>query len=198
MTAQQLNPSVDGYIRKNKEWRAEFEALRAILLDFPLKEEIKWMHPCYTLDGGNIVLMQEFKEYCALMFPKGALLKDPDGVLVAMTENTQAARQIRFTSAEQISEIETIIRATVQEAIEVEEAGLQVVFKDTSEFEFPDEFQSRLEENPELQAAFEALTPGRQRGYLLHFSGAKQSKTRTSRVEKCIPRILEGKGLNDR
>ncbi|MCA9912318.1 MAG: YdeI/OmpD-associated family protein [Anaerolineae bacterium] len=198
MADDKLNPSVDGYIRKNKQWQAEFKKLRAILLDFPLKEEIKWMHPCYTVDGGNIVLMQEFKEYCALLFPKGALLKDADGVLVAMTENTQAARQIRFTDVQQVVDLEPTIRAYVQEAINVEEAGLEVEFKDTADYEFPDEFQSRLEEDADLQVAFEALTPGRQRGYLLYFSGAKQSKTRASRVEKCIPKILEGKGLNDR
>ena len=157
MADDKLNPSVDGYIRKNKQWQAEFKKLRAILLDFPLKEEIKWMHPCYTADGGNIVLMQEFKEYCALLFPKGALLKDVDGVLVAMTENTQAARQIRFTDVQQVVDLEPTIRAYVQEAINVEEAGLEVEFKDTADYEFPDEFQSRLEEDADLQVAFEAL-----------------------------------------
>lgn len=198
MSERKLNPSVDGYICKNKEWKAEFEKLRAIILEFPLKEEIKWMHPCYTLDNGNIVLMQEFKEYCAIMFPKGALLDDPENILVAMTENTQSSRQIRFTSVEQVNELESAIKGYIQNAIEVEEQGLQVEFKKTEEYDFPEELQAKLEDMPEFAEAWDALTPGRKRGYLLHFSTAKQSKTRASRVEKAIPKIMEGKGYNER
>lgn len=191
------NPSVDGYIRKNKQWHDELTQLREIALDCGLTEEVKWMHPCYTFEGGNIVLIQEFKAYCAFMFPKGALLKDPGDILVAMTANTQAARQIRFTHVDEIVEMEPMLKAYIQEAVEVEKAGLEVTFKETSEFPMPDEFQQKLDENPALKAAFEALTPGRQRGYLLYFSSAKQSKTRAARVEKYTPHILDGKGMND-
>ncbi|MCB0113072.1 MAG: YdeI/OmpD-associated family protein [Caldilineaceae bacterium] len=188
---------VDGYIRKNKRWQDELTRLRTICLDSGLTEEVKWMHPCYTLDDSNIVLIHEFKEYCALLFFKGALLKDPVGILVQQTENVQAARQIRFTNADEIDEMAHIVKAYIEEAIEVEKAGLKVELKETKEFPMPDEFQSKLDEMPELKAAFEALTPGRQRAYLLHFSQAKQSKTRAARVEKYTPHILAGKGIND-
>jgi uncharacterized protein YdeI (YjbR/CyaY-like superfamily) len=191
-------PQVDGYIRKNKQWQAELERLREIILDCGLTEEVKWKHPCYTLDGNNIVLIHEFKEYCALLFFKGSLLKDPIGVLVQQTENVQAARQIRFTSTDEIVEMEHIVKAYINEAIVVEKAGLKVELKETAAFPMPEEFQCKLDENPALKTAFEALTPGRQRAYLLHFSQPKQSKTRTSRVEKWMQQILDGKGMNDR
>ncbi|HRV91052.1 MAG TPA: YdeI family protein [Anaerolineae bacterium] len=192
-----MNPKVDGYIRKNKRWLAELEKLRTIVLDCGLTEDVKWKSPCYMFEDSNIVLIHVFKEYCALLFFKGALLKDPIGILIQQTKNTQAARQIRFTHVDEIDEMEPILKAYIQEAIEVEIAGLEVNFKETSDFDMPEEFQKKLDENPALKTAFEALTPGRQRGYLLYFSSAKQSKTRTSRVEKCIPQILDGKGLND-
>lgn len=195
MTETDKNPKVDAYLEREKTWRKEFEALRSILRDFGLSEDFKWGHPCYALDKTNIVLMHGFKEYCALLFFKGALMKDPSSILVQQTENVQAARQIRFTSADEIRRMANMLKSYVQEAIEVEKAGLKVEFK--KEFEIPEEFQSRLDDNPGLKTAFEALTPGRQRGYILHFSGAKQSKTREARVEKCIPQILEGKGIDD-
>lgn len=193
-----MNPKVDWFFEKDTQWKDAFNKLRAIILDTGLTEELKWGHPCYTLKNNNVVLMHGFKEYCALLFHKGALLKDTEGILVQQTENVQAARQIRFTSVKEIAEMESTIKAYVYEAIEVEKAGLEVKLKKTSEFNMPEEFQKALDEDPELKAAFEALTPGRQRGYLLHFSGAKQSKTRESRIEKCKPLIFEGKGLNDR
>ena len=192
-----MNPKVDGYIRKNKRWQAELEKLRTIVLDCRLTEDVKWKSPCYMFEDSNIVLIHVFKEYCALLFFKGALLKDPIGILIQQTKNTQAARQIRFTHVDEIDEMEPILKAYIQEAIEVEIAGLEVNFKETSDFDMPEEFQKKLDENPALKTAFEALTPGRQRGYLLYFSAAKQSKTRASRVEKCIPQIFDGKGLND-
>lgn len=192
------NPKVDGFLRNAKQWQNEFEQLRLIALDCPLTEEFKWGNPCYTVNGKNVVLIHGFKDYCALLFFKGALLKDAEGILIQQSENTQATRQIRFTSAQEILEMAPIVKAYIQEAIEVENAGLKVDFKETEEFPMPEEFQEILDENPVLEAAFEALTPGRQRAYLLHFSAPKQSKTRTSRVEKCIPQILDGKGLNDR
>jgi uncharacterized protein YdeI (YjbR/CyaY-like superfamily) len=193
-----MNPKVDEFLSKARKWQDEFEELRTISLDCGLTEELKWGKPCYTFQKSNVVIIQGFKEYCALMFFKGALLKDEMGILVAMTENTQAARQIRFTKVQEIVEMEPILKAYINEAIEVEKAGLQVDFKETSEFEIPEEFQIKLDENPALKTAFEALTPGRQRAYLLYFSGAKQSKTRASRVEKHVPKILAGKGLQDR
>jgi len=192
-----MNPKVDEFLSTAEQWQEEYEQLRRIVLDCDLTEEFKWMHPCYTFHGSNIVLIHGFKEYCALLFHKGALLNDPEGVLVRQTENVQAARQIRFTNVQEIVEMEAILKAYIHEAIEVEKAGLEVDFKKTKEYDVPEEFQKKLDENPDLKAAFEALTPGRQRGYLLHFSGAKQSKTRASRVEKCLPKILDGKGLND-
>lgn len=168
-----------------------------IVLDCGLTEEFKWMHPCYTFEKKNIVLIHGFKEYCALLFHKGALLQDPHGILIQQTEKVQAARQIRFTNVQEIVEMETILKAYIYEAIEVEKAGLEVNFKKTTEFIIPEEFQNKLDEIPALKTAFEALTPGRQRAYILYFSEPKQSKTRESRVEKCMQRILNGKGLND-
>ncbi|TYS75697.1 hypothetical protein FZC85_09885 [Rossellomorea aquimaris] len=192
------NRKVDGFIKKTKTWKEEFERLRSILLGFEeLDEEIKWMHPCYTLEGKNIVLMHGFKDYCALLFHKGALLKDPDGILIQQTENVQAARQIRFTNVQEIIEMKPILKAYIQEAIEVEKAGLQVELKKTEEYTIPEELQTKFDEVPALKTAFEELTPGRQRAYILYFSKAKQSKTRASRIEKYMEHILEGKGLND-
>ena len=192
-----MNPKVDFFFRKAERWQEEFEKLRTIVLDCGLTEELKWGVPCYTFENSNIVLIHGFKEYCALLFHKGALLKDPIGILIQQTENVQAARQIRFTNVEEIDEMEHILKAYIQEAIEVEKAGLEVDFKKTAEFNMPEEFQVKLDENPALKTAFEALTPGRQRGYLLYFSAPKQSKTRETRVEKYMQQILNGKGLND-
>src|SRR5579872_446357 len=192
-----MNPKVDGFLRKAKKWRKEFEKLRTIVLDCDLNEELKWGNPCYSLEGKNIVLIHGFKEYCALLFFKGALLKDPKKILITQTENVQASRQIRFTDFREIAAMESTLKAYIREAIEVEKAGLKVNFKKTTEFAVPEEFQMKLDEIPALKTAFAALTPGRQRGYLLHFSAPKQSKTRTSRVEKCTKQILKGKGLLD-
>jgi len=191
------NPNVDEFLRKAKKWREEFEKLRMVCLDSGLTEELKWGKPCYRYQESNIVLIHGFKDYCALLFMKGALLNDPKGVLVQQTENVQAARQIRFTNVREIIEMGNILKAYIKEAIEVEKAGLEVDYKKTSEFVIPEEFQNKLDAFPALKTAFEALTPGRQRGYILYFSAAKQSKTRESRVEKCVPQILDGKGLND-
>lgn len=191
------NPKVDTFISKADKWQDAFEQLRKIAQETELTEEFKWGKPCYTLAGKNVFLMHGFKNYCALLFMKGALLDDPADLLIAQTKNTQSARQLRFTHADEIEEMAHIIKAYMQQAIEVEEAGLEVEYKDTSEFDMPEEFQSKLDENPALKTAFESLTPGRQRGYLLYFSGAKQSKTRTSRVEKYTQHILDGKGLDD-
>src|ERR1700745_992275 len=192
-----MNPKVDGFLRKATKWRQEFEKLRMVCLDCRLTEELKWGKPCYSYQESNIVLIHGFKEYCALLFIKGALLKDPKGILIQQTENVQAARQIRFTNVREIVEMEPILKAFIKEAIEVETAGLEVDYKKTSEFVIPEEFQNRLDKSPTLKAAFDALTPGRQRGYILYFSAAKQSKTRESRVQKCVQQILNGKGLND-
>ncbi|GGI44803.1 hypothetical protein GCM10008018_08920 [Paenibacillus marchantiophytorum] len=197
MTTSHLNPKVDGFLNKAKTWKEEYEKLRNIVLDCELTEEFKWMHPCYTFQDKNIVLIHGFKQYCALLFHKGALLKDAHGILIQQTENVQAARQIRFTDVREIAAMETTLKDYIYEAIEVEKAGLEVNFKKSTEFTMPDEFQNKLDEIPALKTAFEALTPGRQRAYLLHFSAPKQSKTRESRVEKCISQILDGKGLND-
>ena len=186
---ERMNPKVDFFFNNAKQWQEEFEQLRTIVLDCGLTEELKWGVPCYTYQNSNIVLIHGFKEYCALLFHKGALLKDPVGILIQQTENVQAARQIRFTNIEEIVEMEHILKAYIQEAIEVEKAGLEVEYKETSEFNMPEEFQERLDASPDLKTAFEVLTPGRQRGYLLYFSGAKQSKTRAARVEKYIPQI---------
>ena len=191
-----MNPRVDGFFRNAKKWREEFGKLRLIILDCQLTEELKWGCPCYTSQKRNIVLIHGFKEYCAILFFKGALLKDADGILIQQTENVQAGRQIRFTSVREIVEMEPILKTYIKEAIEVEKAGLKVVLKKTTEFKIPEEFQSKLDELPALKTAFAALTPGRQRAYLLYFSTAKQSKTRESRVEKRMPQILNGKGLD--
>jgi len=192
-----MNSEVDRLVAKVKSWRAEFEALRKVALGCGLAEQVKWGQPCYTLEGRNIVLIHGFKEYCALLFFKGALMKDPDSILIQQTENVQAGRQIRFTDLQEIIEQEAVLKAYIREAITVEQAGLKVPLKKTEEFAIPEEFQDELDENPALKAAFEALTPGRQRAYLLHFSAPKQSKTRTARIEKCVQLILAGRGLND-
>jgi uncharacterized protein YdeI (YjbR/CyaY-like superfamily) len=192
-----MNPKVDGFLKKAKKWREEFEKLRMVCLDCELTEELKWGKPSYTYQNSNIVLIHGFKDYCALLFFKGALLKDPERILVQQTENVQAARQIRFTNLREIVEMAPILKAYIKEAIEVEKAGLEVGYKKTSEFAIPEEFQKRLDNSPGLKKAFDALTPGRQRGYILYFSAAKQSTTREARVEKCVQQILNGKGLND-
>jgi uncharacterized protein YdeI (YjbR/CyaY-like superfamily) len=191
-----MNPKVDDYLKKAKNWRAEFEKLRMIILRCGLVEELKWGQPCYTLQGSNLLILQGFKDYCALMFCKGALLKDAHGVLVQQTPNVQAARQIRFTTVQEIVKMEPIVKAYIQEAMAAETAGLKVDFKKNPE-PVPEELQRKLDEIPALKTAFAALTPGRQRGYVLYFSAAKQAKTREARVEKCLPQILEGKGLDD-
>ena len=190
-----MNPKVDGFLRKAKKWRDEFEKLRMICVDCGLTEELKWGKPCYTYQTSNIVLIHGFKDYCALLFFKGALLKDPKGFLIQQTENVQAARQIRFPNLREIVQMERTLKAYIKEA--KEKAGLEVSYKKTSEFAVPEEFRNRLDESAALKKAFGALTPGRQRGYLLYFSAAKQSKTREARVEKCVQQILNGKGLND-
>ena len=192
-----MNSKVDGFLRKAKRWREEFEKLRMVCLDCGLTEGLKWGKPCYTFQNSNIVLIHGFKDYCALLFFKGALLKDAKGILVQQTENVQAARQVRFTNVREIVKMEPVLKAYIKEAIEVERAGLNVTYKKTSEFKVPEEFQNKLDEIPALKAAFDALTPGRQRGYLFYFSQAKQSKTRESRVEKCMQQILSRKGLDD-
>lgn len=192
-----MNPKVDFYFGKEKRWQKEIEQLRTIILDCHLAEELKWGCPCYTFNKTNIVLIHVFKEYCALLFFKGALLKDPKGILIQQTENVQAARQIRFTDVKEITKLKATIKAYVFEAIEIEEAGLKVPLKKTKEFNMPEEFQNKLNESPDLKTAFYALTPGRQRGYLLYFSSAKQSKTREARIEKHMEQILNGKGLDD-
>ena len=192
-----MNPKVDAFLRRATKWREAMEELRTIALECQLTEGLKWGKPCYTFQGSNVVIIQGFKEYCALMFFKGALLKDAKRILIQQTENVQAARQIRFTNAREITEIEPILKAYIHEAVEVEKAGLKVKLKKTSEFRIPEEFQEKLDEIPALKTAFDALTPGRQRGYLFYFSQPKQAKTRESRIEKCIQQILDGKGLDD-
>ena len=192
-----MNPRVDFFFSKAKKWQEEFEKLRMIILDCGLTEELKWGVPCYTFQKSNIVLIHGFKEYCAILFIKGALLHDVHGLLIQQTENVQAARQIRFTTVREIVEMEPILKAYINEAIEVEKAGLKVNYKKATELIIPEEFINKLEEVPGLQDAFEALTPGRQRAYILYFSAPKQSKTRESRIEKCMQQILNGKGLND-
>jgi uncharacterized protein YdeI (YjbR/CyaY-like superfamily) len=197
MNATKRNPKVDGFLSRAKKWQAEMKKLRMIILNCPLTEELKWGVPCYTFQNTNVVLIHAFKEYCAVLFAKGALLKDPKGILIQQTENVQAARQVRFTNFRKIVEMESILKAYIHEAIEVEKAGLKVNYKKTSEFKISDEFKNALNNNLALKTAFDALTPGRQRGYLLYFSSAKQSKTRESRIEKYVPKILKGKGLDD-
>lgn len=198
MTNSQVNPKVEEFFSKSKKWKEEYVKLREIVLDCRLTEEYKWMHPCYTYETKNIVLIHGFKEYCALLFHKGALLQDTNRILIQQTENVQAARQIRFTNVQDIVELETIIKSYIEEAIEVEKAGLEVNFKKNTEIKIPEELQNKFNEIPELKTAFEALTPGRQRAYTLYFSSPKQSKTRESRIEKYQQHILDGKGLNDK
>ncbi len=193
----ETNPKVDVFISKAKKWQVEFENLRRIILDCRLSEELKWGVPCYTFEGSNIVLMHGFKYYCALLFFKGALLNNSEGILISQTENTQASRQIQFADVREIVEMETILKTYIYEAIEVEKSGLKVNYKGTTEFIIPEEFQNKIDEIPDLKTAFYTLTPGRQRAYLLYFSAPKLAKTRESRVEKCMPLILTGKGLND-
>ena len=192
-----MNPKVEVFLSKTKKWRNEFERLRSIILDCGLTEEYKWMHPCYTFQGSNIVLIHGFKEYCAILFFKGVLLHDEKGILIQQTKNVQAGRQIRFTNIKEIVKIEKILKAYIYEAIELEKAGLKVKMMKTSDFKIPEEFQLKLNEMPALKTAFESLTPGRQRAYIFYFSQAKQSKTRASRIDKYIRQILDGKGLND-
>ena len=192
-----MNPKVDFYFNKAKNWHEEFEKLRMIILDCGLTEELKWGVPCYTFQKTNIVLIHVFKEYCALLFFKGALLNDTNGILIQQTKNVQAARQIRFTNLQEIVKMEPILKTYIYEAIEVERAGLKVKLKKTSDFKIPREFQKKLDKNSALKKAFDALTPGRQRAYIFYFSQAKLSKTRESRVEKYMKQILNGKGLDD-
>jgi uncharacterized protein YdeI (YjbR/CyaY-like superfamily) len=192
-----MNPKADFFFDKDTQWKKEYGKLRTLILDCGLTEELKWGCPCYTFEGRNIVLIHGFKEYCALLFFKGALLNDPDDILIQQTENVQAARQIRFTNLKEIVKMGRTLKTYIYEAIEVERAGLQVKLKKTKEFAIPEEFQKRLDKSSTLRAAFEALTPGRQRGYLLYFSAAKQPKTRESRIEKYKQHILDGKGLED-
>jgi uncharacterized protein YdeI (YjbR/CyaY-like superfamily) len=197
MTKSIMNPKVDFYFTKAKKWREEIEQLRTIVLDCGLTEELKWGCPCYTLEERNIVLIHTFKDYCALLFFKGALMKDPKVILIQQTKNVQAARQIRFTGIVEIVKLKTTLKAYIKEAIEVEKSGLKVELKKTTEFTMPIEFKNKLKENAVLKKAFFALTPGRQRAYLLHFSSAKQSPTREARIEKSTPQIMKGKGLNE-
>jgi uncharacterized protein YdeI (YjbR/CyaY-like superfamily) len=191
------NPKVDWYFEKAEKWRPEIEKLRAIALGSGLTEDLKWGCPCYSQGEGNIVLIHTFKDYCAYLFFKGALMKDPKGLLVQQTKNVQSARQVRFTAVREIEKLESVLKAYIQEAVKVEKAGMKVAFKTASEFPVPAEFRSRLERDSVLKAAFEGLTPGRRKAYLLHFAGAKQSKTREARVEKAIPLILDGMGIDD-
>lgn len=189
---------VDQYINKIKNWKEESILLREICVECGLDEDFKWMHPCYTFRGKNIVLIHGFKDYCALLFHKGALLKDTENMLVQQTENVQSARQMRFTDKTQINDLKPIIKAYIFEAIEVEKAGLEVKMKKTSEYEIPAELEQAFEKNPEFKTAFYNLTPGRQRGYFLYFSQAKQAKTREARIEKLMPKIFDGKGYNEK
>lgn len=191
------NPKVDFYFIKAKKWQEEVIRLRSIVLECGLNEELKWGVPCYTLNNSNIVLIHDFKDYCALLFMKGALIKDTDGILIQQTENVQAARQIRFTKASEITKLKATIKKYIKQAIEIEKAGLKVELKKPNEFKIPEEFQIKLNESPELKTAFKALTPGRQRAYLLYFSAPKQSKTRESRIKNYLKAIMNGKGLND-
>jgi uncharacterized protein YdeI (YjbR/CyaY-like superfamily) len=192
-----MNPKVDAYIDRTKNWQKELEQLRMITLDCGLTEELKWGCPCYTFQKKNVVLIHVFKEYCALLFFKGALLKDPNKILIQQTENVQVARQIRFTNVREIVKLKPALKAYIFEAIEVEKAGLKAPLKKTAEFNMPEEFKNKLDKKPALKKAFDALSPGRQRAYLLYFSAPKQSKTRESRIEKYLPQIIKGNGLND-
>ncbi|MBC2246112.1 YdeI/OmpD-associated family protein [Listeria seeligeri] len=197
MAKTELNPKVDAFLNKPSKWQAEFTALRKIAIEFGLTEEFKWGKPCYALNGSNVFLIHGFKEYCALLFMKGALLGDPENILIQQTENVQAARQIRFTNLQQIIDMESVLKSYIQNAIDVEAAGLKVEMKRDKEFPIPEELQTRFDELPAFKEAFEALTPGRQRAYLLYFGSPKQSKTRVSRIEKCQEQIFDGLGLND-
>ena len=192
-----MNPKVDAYLAKAKKWQKEMGKLRKIILSSSLTEELKWGVPCYTFQNKNVVIIHAFKEYCALLFVKGALLKDTKNVLIIQTENVQSGRQIRFTTISEIIKMEAILKTYIIEAIEIEKAGLNVNFKQTAEYKIPEEFQNKLDNMPALKLAFNTLTPGRQRAYLLYFAAPKQSKTRELRVEKCMPQIFNGKGLND-
>lgn len=192
-----MNPKVDSYFRKAEKWQAELEKLRVIILDCGLTEELKWGVPCYTSGKGNVVLIHAFKDYCAMLFTKGALLTDPEGILVQQTENVQGGRQIRFSDLRDIVAMERTLKAYVHEAAEIEKTGLKVALKKVSDFDIPEEFGKKLDEMPSLRMAFDALTPGRQRAYLLYFGSAKQAKTRESRIGKYIPHILDGKGMDD-
>jgi uncharacterized protein YdeI (YjbR/CyaY-like superfamily) len=197
MAGDGMNSKIDAYLNEQEKWREEFEALRAIVLDCDLTEDMKWGCPCYTSDKRNIVLIHGFKEYCAFLFFKGALMKDPEGILIQQTENVQAARQIRFTDVRDIVALESVLKDYIRQAVELEKSGRKVNFKTAADFAIPEEFQRKLDEMPALKSAFDALTPGRRKAYLFHFSAAKQSKTREARVEKCLQPILEGKGLDD-
>lgn len=191
------NPKVDFHFVKGKKWHEEMATLRAIILQCGLTEELKWGQPCYTFEKSNVVLIHAFKDYCAILFIKGSLLKDLKKILIQQTENVQAGRQIRFSSVKEIVKMKAVLKTYITEALAIEKAGLKVPMKKTSAFKMPIEFKQRLEELPTLKTAFESLTPGRQRGYLLYFSGAKQSTTREGRIEKYIPQILDGMGLDD-
>jgi len=197
MTENMMNPRVDFFFRKGGRWQEAYEKLRKIALSCGLTEELKWGVPCYTFREKNVVLIHGFKEYCALLFHKGVLLKDAKHILIQQTENVQAARQVRFTGAQDVDRLATTLKAYIFEAVEVEKAGLKVPLKKTAEFTMPDEFKKRLKKSPGLKTAFNALTPGRQRAYLLYFSAPKLAKTREARVEKYLKRILAGKGLDD-
>jgi len=192
-----MNPKVDWFFDKATQWQKEFEKLRSIILDCGLNEELKWGQPCYTYENRNIVLIHGFKEYCALLFFKGALMGDANGILIQQTENVQSARQIRFTNVKEIAKLEKALKAYIYEAIEVEKAGLKVAYKKTADYKMPEEFQKKLNKSATLKKAFEALTPGRQKAYIFYFSQAKQAKTREARVEKYVKQILLGKGLED-
>jgi uncharacterized protein YdeI (YjbR/CyaY-like superfamily) len=197
MTESELNPKVSTYVSKPGKWQEAYSRLREIVLDCGLEEEFKWGCPCYSYGGHNIVLIHGFKEYCALLFFKGALMKDAKGILIQQTENVQAGRQIRFTSAAEIAKLEKTLKSYIKDAIAVEKSGQKIEYKETKEYSVPEELQIKFDELPALREAFYALTPGRQRGYLLHFASPKLSRTRESRVEKCMDQILEGRGLND-
>jgi len=192
-----MNPKVDWFFDKATQWQKEFEKLRSIILDCGLNEELKWGQPCYTYENRNVVLIHGFKEYCALLFFKGALMGDANGILIQQTENVQSARQIRFTNVKEIAKLEKALKAYIYEAIEVEKAGLKVAYKKTADYKMPEEFQKKLNKSATLKKAFEALTPGRQKAYIFYFSQAKQAKTREARVEKYVKQILLGKGLED-
>lgn len=192
-----MNPKVDFYFEKDSQWQKEFQLLRKLILECGLTEELKWGQPCYTFEKANVVLIHGFKEYCALLFFKGALLKDKQGILIQQTENVQAARQIRFTDVREIVKLKSVLKSYIYEAVKVEEAGLKVKFKKTTDFKMPEEFQKQLDKRPALKKAFAALTPGRQRAYIFQFSGAKQSRTREARIQKYVQKILDGKGMDD-